>query len=291
MILSPDPRTRATPAAVELPPVIHRPASLFSWRRVAAMILRYVFVFRRSWPRILELIYWPVMNMVVWGLITVFFVRHSSWVAQAVGVLITAVLLWDVLFRSNLGVALSFIEDMWARNLGQLFVSPLRSYELVVAIMIMGALRTLVAVVPAALLALPLYDVWVFGMGPALIAFFANLLIMGWWVGLMVSALVLRYGLGAESLCWLVLFLLAPVSCIYYPVETLPGWLQPVAWALPTAYVFEGMRQVLFDGSVRVDLLLGASLLNVFYMALVGAFFLFMFRLAREKGLLLRQGE
>lgn len=291
MTPSADRRGPKASAADALPPVVHRPASVFSWRRVAAMILRYMFVFRHSWPRVLELVYWPVMNMVVWGLITVFFVQHSSWVAQAIGVLVTAVLLWDVLFRSNLGVALSFIEDMWARNLGQLFVSPLRPYELIVAIMIMGALRTLVAVVPASLLAWPLYDVWVFQMGPPLALYFANLLIMGWWVGLMVSALVLRYGLGAESLCWLVLFLLAPVSCIYYPVEILPVWLQPVAWALPAAYVFEGMRHVLFEGGMRWDLLLGAGLLNVLYMALVGAFFLFMFHLARQKGLLLRQGE
>jgi ABC-2 type transport system permease protein len=286
-----DRRARETLRTGRLPPVRHRPAAWFSWRRVTAMILRYAFVFRRSWPRLLELIYWPVMNMVVWGLITAFFVQHSSWVAQAIGVLITSVLLWDVLFRSNLGVALSFIEDMWARNLGQLFVSPLRPYELIVAIMIMGGLRTLVAVVPAALLAAPLYDVWVFRMGPPLLAFFVHLLVMGWWVGLMVSALVLRYGLGAESLCWLVLFLLAPVSCIYYPVATLPGWLQPVAWALPAAHVFEGMRAVLFDGGFRIDLFFGAMLLNVLYMALACAFFLFMFRLARRKGLLLRQGE
>lgn len=267
------------------------PADLFAWRRIGAMILRHIYVYRGSWPRILELIYWPVMNMVVWGLVTAFFVQHSSWVAQAAGVLIAAVLLWDVLFRSNLGVGLSFIEEMWSRNLGQLFVSPLRPYELMVAIMIMGALRTLVAVIPAMLLAVPLYDYWVFSMGPPLIAYFANLLFMGWWIGLAVAALVLRYGLGAESLCWLVLFLLAPVSCIYYPVATLPAWLQPVAWANPAAHVFEGMRAVMFQGAFRWDLFAGAVGLNLVYGALVAAFFLWMFRIARVRGLLMRQGE
>lgn len=267
------------------------PADLFSWRRIGAMILRHLYVYRGSWPRILELIYWPVMNMVVWGLVTAFFVQHSSWVAQAVGVLIAAVLLWDVLFRSNLGVGLSFIEEMWSRNLGQLFVSPLRPYELMVAIMIMGALRTLVAVIPAMLLAVPLYDYWIFSMGPPLFAYFANLLFMGWWIGLAVAALVLRYGLGAESLCWLVLFMLAPVSCIYYPVATLPAWLQPVAWANPAAYVFEGMRAVMFAGGFRWDLFVGAVALNLFYGALVAGFFLWMFRVARSRGLLMRQGE
>ncbi|MEE9545252.1 MAG: ABC transporter permease [Rhodospirillales bacterium] len=264
---------------------------VFSWRRVAALLLRHLYVLRRSWPRLLELAYWPTMQMMLWGFITTFFLEHSTWVAQAAAVLISAVLLWDVLFRSNLGVALSFIEEIWSRNLGQLFVSPLRPCELVSSLLIMSFIRTIISVTPAAFLALPFFDVWVFQLGPPLIAFFANLLIMGWSVGLVVSALVLRYGLGAESLCWLGIFLVGPISGIYYPIATLPGWLQPVAWALPSAYVFEGMRGVLFEQVFRVDFFAAAVALNVIYLALSCAFFLFMFHTARKKGLLLQQGE
>ena len=264
---------------------------VFSWRRVAALLLRHLYVLRRSWPRLLELAYWPTMQMMLWGFITTFFLDHSTWVAQASAVLISAVLLWDVLFRSNLGVALSFIEEIWSRNLGQLFVSPLRPCELVSSLMIMSFIRTTISVTPAAFLALPFFDVWVFQLGPPLIAFFANLLIMGWSVGLIVSAMVLRYGLGAESLCWLGIFLVGPISGIYYPIATLPGWLRPVAWALPSAHVFEGMRGVLFEQVFRVDLFAAAVALNLVYLALSWAFFLFMFHTAREKGLLLQQGE
>ena len=264
---------------------------VFSWRRVAALLLRHLYVLRRSWPRLLELAYWPTIQMLLWGFITTFFLDHSTWVAQASAVLISAVLLWDVLFRSNLGVALSFIEEIWSRNLGQLFVSPLRPCELVSSLMIMSFIRTIISVTPAAFLAMPFYDVWVFQLGPPLIAFFANLLIMGWSVGLVVSALVLRFGMGAESLCWLGIFLVGPVSGIYYPIATLPGWLQPVAWALPSAYVFEGMRGVLFEQVFRVDFFGAAVALNLVYLALSCAFFLFMFHTARERGLLLQQGE
>ena len=264
---------------------------VFSWRRVAALLLRHLYVLRRSWPRLLELAYWPTIQMLLWGFITTFFLEHSTWVAQAAAVLISAVLLWDVLFRSNLGVALSFIEEIWSRNLGQLFVSPLRPCELVSSLMIMSFIRTIISVTPAAFLAMPFYDVWVFQLGPPLIAFFANLLIMGWSVGLVVSALVLRFGMGAESLCWLGIFLVGPISGIYYPIATLPGWLRPVAWALPSAHVFEGMRGVLFEQVFRVDLFAAAVALNLVYLALSWAFFLFMFHTAREKGLLLQQGE
>ena len=270
---------------------MHAPTSVFSWRRISAMILRHLYVMRRSWPRLLELAYWPLFQMILWGFITVFFLSHSSWVARAAGVLITAVLLWDVLFRANLGLSISFIEEMWSRNLGQLFVSPLRPYELVASLVTMSLIRTLIGVIPAALLALPFYDVWVFGMGLPLLAFFTNLLIMGWSVGLLVSGLLLRFGLGVESLCWLGIFLFAPISGVYYPIAVLPEWLQPVSWSLPSAYVFEGMREVLFEQTFRTDLFWSAVGLNLLYLSASTGFFLYMFHLARRRGLLLQQGE
>jgi ABC-2 type transport system permease protein len=262
-----------------------------SWRRIVAVLLRHLFVLRRSWPRVLELAYWPTVQMVLWGFVTLFFVRHSSWVAEAASVLVSAVLLWDVLFRANLGISVTFMEEMWARNLGQLFVSPLRPYELVVSLALMSLLRTVISVAPAAVLALPLFDVWVFSLGPPLAAFFANLLFFGWTVGLVVAALVLRLGLGAESLAWVAVFALAPLSGVYYPVDVLPAWLQPVAWALPSAYVFEGMRAVLFQHAVRYDLMAAATALNLLYLLAATLFFLAMFRVARQRGLLLQQGE
>jgi ABC-2 type transport system permease protein len=106
-----------------------------------------------------------------------------------------------------------------------------------------------------------------------------------------VSAVVLRYGLGAENICWAVLFLIAPIACVYYPVATLPGWMQWVAWTLPTGYVFEGMRAVLLGEGFRGDLMAGAVLLNALYGTLAALFFLRMFDVARARGLLLRQGE
>lgn len=263
----------------------------FSWRRVWALMLRHLYVLRSSWPRLLELIYWPVVQLVLWGFITGFFVQHSSWVAQATGVLIGAVLLWDVMFRANLGFALTFMEEMWARNLAQLFVSPLKPVELVAALTVMSLIRTVISTAPAALLAAPLFDVWVFGMGPPLLAFFANVLVLGWSVGLLVSALVLRFGLGAESLAWVLLFAIAPLSGIYYPISSLPDWLQPFAWLLPSAHVFEGMRAVLFGEGFRWDLFARAVALNIVYLAAAGAWFLHAVRVARRRGLLLQQGE
>ncbi len=259
--------------------------------RIGAMVLRHAYLLRTSWPRIFEMMYWPTIQMVLWGFITVFLASNSSYIAQATGVLISAVLLWDVLFRGQLGFSLSFLEEIWSRNLGNLSVSPLKPAEMMAALMTMSLMRTLIGVLPAAGLAVVFYEVSVFELGLPLLAFFSNLLVMGWAIGMLVCALILRVGLGAESVAWLAIFLIAPVSAIYYPVEVLPGWLQAVAWTLPTAAVFEGMRAVLIDGQVRGDLLLRAALLNLLYLSIAAATFLYSYQVARRRGLLLQIGE
>lgn len=262
-----------------------------SVRRIAAMVLRYWYLLRGSWPRILELAYWPTVQMIMWGFISQFMATNSTWVAQAAGVLIAAVLLWDVLFRGQLGVSVSFLEEMWSRNLGHLFVSPLRPGEWVAALMTMSLIRTVMGTVPAALLAIPIFGYSIFDMGLPLMAFFANLIIMGWWLGLLIIALILRHGLGAESLAWVAVFLLAPVSAVYYPVAILPGWLQMVAWTLPSAHVFEGMRALMFENAIRWDHLAWATCLNLAYMAAAAGVFMYFFNVARQRGSLLQTGE
>lgn len=263
----------------------------FAVARIYAMVLRYIYLLRRSWPRLLELAYWPTMQMILWGFITQFMLSTSSWLAQASGVLLAGVLLWDVMFRGQLGVSTVFFEEMYSRNLGHLFASPLRPYELVSALLVISLIRTLIGVGGAALLAIPLYHYSIFSMGLPLLAFFVNLLVMGWSIGLLVSALVLRFGLGAENLAWVAIFAVAPVSGIYYPVSVLPDWLRVIADLLPASHVFEGMRAVMFEKIFRIDLFVHAVVLNVFYLALGISVFLGVFRAARQRGLLINVGE
>ncbi|CAA7624578.1 ABC transporter permease [Magnetospirillum sp. UT-4] len=263
----------------------------FSLRRVGAMVLRHLYILRGSWPRVLEMAYWPAVNMVVWGFTSQFFTSHSSWLAQAAGILIGAVILWDVMFRGNLGVSLAFLEEMWSRNLGHLSVSPLRPHELVASMLVMSLIRTVIGVLPAALLAIPLYHFSLFELGLPLIGFWVNLMVTGWAIGLGVSALVLRFGLGAESLAWVLVFAVAPVAGIYYPISTLPAWLQPVAWALPPAHVFEGMRSVMLGHGFDAGLMASAAALNLVYVGAAAALFLRTHHVARQRGLLLNIGE
>ena len=260
-------------------------------RRVAAMVLRNFYLLRGSWPRMIDLVYWPTLQMVLWGFITLFLLEHSSWVARAAGVLLSAALLWDVLFRGQISLFLAFLEEVWSRNLANLLVSPLRPVELALALVAVSFARTLIGVGGAALLAAALFDVSLLALGLPLIGFFANLIVLGWALGLVVSGLVLRFGLGAEGLAWALVFLIQPVSGVYYPVAVLPGWLQPVAAALPSSHVFEGMRAVLIDGTFRADLMATALALNAVWLAAGIGGFLLIVRQARERGLILQTGE
>lgn len=263
----------------------------FSVERVWALVLRHLFLLRGSWTRIAELIYWPMINVVMWGFFSRFITVQSDWMAKAAGVLIGAALLWDVLFRSNLGLSVSFLEEIWSRNLGHLAVSPLTSTELAAALVTMSLIRTVAGMLPSAIGALVLYHYNVFHMGLPLLAFFVNLIITGWAFGLGVSALVLRYGQGAENLAWVIIVAIAPFCGIYYPVSTLPHWLQPISWALPPSHVFEGVRTVAFGNGFPLDQLLITVGLNLAYLALGVTLFIWVNRIARVRGLFLGMGE
>lgn len=259
--------------------------------RIGAMLGRYYYLFRGSVPRMIELAYWPIVQVVLWGFITKFFLEHSSWLVNAAGALLAGVLLWDVLFRGQLGLSISFLEEMWARNLGQLFASPLRPGELMAAMMLGSLLRTSLGLVPATLVAWLLHEYSIYSLGLPLIAFFANLMVFGWAIGLAVCALLIRYGLAAESFAWASIFILAPLSAVYYPVDVLPEAAQAIAAVLPSAHVFEGMRAVMIQGVFRTDLFLWAIGLNVVYIAAGAALFLYAFEIARRRGLILQSGE
>jgi ABC-2 type transport system permease protein len=201
------------------------------------------------------------------------------------------VLLWDILFRGQLGFSISFLEEMWARNMGNLMISPLRPVEFIAALMIMSLIRLAIGMVPVSLLAIAFFGFNLYGLGLALAAFFVNLILTSWSIGILVSGLVLRNGMGAESLAWTFMFVLLPLTCVYYPVAVLPGWLQTISWTLPPTYVFEGMRALLIDQVFRSDLMLAALALNAALFAVTALSFVALLASARRNGSLLQTGE
>ena len=262
-----------------------------SVRRINAIVMRYWYLLRRSFPRVLDLFYWQALDVLMWGFLSQFLAGNSSFVAKAGGILLAGMLLWDVLYRSQLGVSVGFLEEIWSRNLGHLFVSPLRATEWLAALTLVSAARTLVGLGPAVAIAALLYHFSIFDLGFPLAGFLVNLMIMGWWLGLLIVALILRYGQGAENMAWAAAMILSPISAVYYPVSIMPAWLQPVALAFPAAHVFEGMRGVMVDHVFQASSLEWAFGLNLAYLACAGVVFLLAFNDARQRGALLQLGE
>jgi len=267
----------------------------FSLTRVAALVLRYSYVLRSSWLRMLDTIYWPVAQLVTWGFLQTYLLRVNngqfSTVETATGALIGGVLLLDILFRAQQGFSFSFLEDIWSRNVANLLMSPMRPAEFIAALMTMSLIRLVLGTVPITILAIFFFGFNLWSLGVALAAFFVVLVLFSWSVGLVISGLLLRYGMGAESLAWTVMFAIQPLGCVYYPVAVLPGWLQPICWALPPTYVFEGLRSILIRHEMRWDLLAQGFAIDLALFAAAAIAFSRLLKAARRAGTLLQSGE
>ena len=263
-----------------------------SRRRIWGLIYRHIALYKTSWPRVLELAYWPTLQLCIWGFTASFFAsRIGGLGAMAFGLLVGGVLLWEMALRSQMGMTVSFLEEIWSRNLGHVFVSPLRPWELVAALIATSLVKLLIGFLPAVLLAWLLYAFNLFSLGWPLALFGANLMVMGWWVSLGIISIILRHGAGAESFAWLLLFGLTPFSAVYYPVSVLPAAVRPIALALPSTHVFEGMRAVLAHGTLAWGEMGWAVGLNALWLAAAILLFAGQFRAARVRGALISIGE
>ncbi len=260
-------------------------------KRVFAMILRHYYLLSTSWPRVLELIYWPTLNLMVWGFMQQFLSTRTDLFANAGGILVSAILLWDCLFRSQLGVTLSFIEEFWSRNLVNLSVSPLRPAEMILALLATSFIRTSIGVGGATIIAYYVFDFTIVEEVIAFGAYFFNLMIMGWSLGLIICAVLMKYGLAAESLAWAALFLVQPLCGVFYPIDVLPVWLQYFSYIFPATYIFEGMREIFFNNNFVIDLLVNAIFLNLLYVFTAIIIFLKMNKHVRKSGSILLNGE
>ncbi|MCB1133784.1 MAG: ABC transporter permease, partial [Verrucomicrobiae bacterium] len=184
----------------------------FSLHTIGALVLRYVFLYTRNPVRFVELIFWPLVDLLVWGFLTVYLKGESGHGAgSAVMFLIGAMILWDVMFRSQQGVAISFLEDVWTRNLLNVFVAPVRSVEYVGATCVVGTLRICVTLLILSIVAALAYQFHITDLGFALLPFLGNLMLFGWFLGMVSTALIMRWGQAAESLAWAVPFFIQPL--------------------------------------------------------------------------------
>jgi ABC-2 type transport system permease protein len=239
----------------------------------------------------MEIFYWPFLDLVIWGFITMYLVKYQPQVPGFVTFFLGALILWDMLFRSQQGITISFLEELWARNLMNLFASPLTPAEFLASTIAMSIFKVTCVSLVMGICAWLFYGYNVLIMGFWLLPFVLNLVITGWIIGVLTTSLIMRFGQEAEILAWSLVFLFQPISCVFYPLEVLPAWLQAIAWVNPAAHVFEGMRAVLNGTSAPVGHLAWAGGLNGALLVAAVVLFYKTFAYCKVQGSLVRVGE
>ena len=261
------------------------------WHKIYGLSLRHIYLIKSSFPRILDLIYWPSIQVFLWGFISKFFTISSSYYNNTVGVILTAAILYDFLFRSSISYNMMFLEEIWSRNFTNLFIAPIKISEIIAALTITAIFRTMIGLVPAVLLAIPLFGVSIFKLGIPLFFLLIALYIFGISLGLLVTAGLLRFGPSFENIAWASLFFLAPLGCIYYPIEILPNFLQIIAKILPLVHIFEEMRNILINQTVNNVAILKGLFISLIYFFIGVAIFYAAYFGAKIKGTLINIGE
>ena len=262
-----------------------------NWGKVFALSLRHIYLIKGSFPRILDLIYWPTIQIFLWGFISKFFTLSSSYFENTVGIILSAAILYDFLFRSSISYNMMFLEEIWSRNFTNLFIAPIKLSEIITALTFTAIFRTLIGLIPAALIAIPLFGVSIFKIGAPLIFLLITLYIFGVTLGLLVTAGLVRFGPSFENIAWASLFFLAPLGCIYYPIEILPGWLQVIAKLLPLVHIFEEMRNILIHDIINYSQILKAIFISFLYFLIGILIFYLSYNGAKNRGTLINMGE
>ncbi len=260
-------------------------------KRVLAIILRQLYLYKRSMHRVFALFYWPTFELFIWGFLTVYLNRIGAAKFDFIPLLLGGLVFWNLFNRAQQSISVSFLEDIWSRNIGNVFASPIRLMEFLLALVFLSIFQSLISVLVMATLATVFWRLDILQFGPYLALFFLNLFILGWTMGIITTSVIMRFGPSVDILAWSFPLLVQPLSAVFYPVSVLPGFLQKISFLLPTSHVFEGMRAILLGETFLWDRLAWAFGLNVFYFALAVFFFHKMFRMVREKGLLQRHTD
>lgn len=253
--------------------------------RIIGINLRFFYLLRRSYDRLTDMFYWPAIELFIWGLTSSFFLSLAPNIVNLFLTILGGQVLWIMFWRGQYEITVNLLEDLWNRNLINIFVSPLKFTEWIGALVIHSILKAFLSFTFAIILAFVLYKMNIFLLGFYMIPFMLLLIMLGWAVGFFVAAVILRFGTRVQNLAWTFGGFLGPFSAIYYPVSILPGWGQAIAALLPSSYIFEGMREVINKGYLDVRLLLISFVLNLIYLALSLLFLNRSFKKVLEKGL------
>ncbi len=256
-----------------------------SLSRIWAIVLRNMLAERRNIMRISDALYWPVIDIMLWGFTSTWIEKSQVQLSNVVLVVMTGLVLWQVLMRTNYEISIPLIEELWNKSFVSLFVTPLTIWEWILGVMISGVIKTIFVVLFGVLVVWLLYSLNILLIGWMFLPFVISLILFGWVTGFLSASMIVYWGQKVQNLPWIMAFLFAPVSAVYYPITVLPTWAQKIAYCLPLSYIFEGMRMILSTGHIPYSYLLISFALNILYLTLAICLFKYMFEKSRAKGL------
>jgi ABC-2 type transport system permease protein len=256
--------------------------------RIWAIAYRHLALWPRNIDKLVEAFWWPLLDIVLWGLVTVY-VTGAGAGPTAATMFLSAAILWTVVYRSGYEIPLAFLEETWNRNLIHLAVTPLRPIEYLIGALAVSTVKLFLGVIAALTAAWILFAYAPTTLGFAFLPSIVMLAMFGWAIGLAVTGAIVRFGTRIQAFAWTFVFLFQPISCVFYPLATLPAWLQPIARALPTTHVFEGMRSTLITHQPDWSALASAAVLNLIWLAIAFVIAAIGYHRARTAGAIARQ--
>lgn len=255
-----------------------------NFSRIKGVFFRYFYTALKGPHQLSDLFYWPLIDILLWGLTSVWIqTQHTAHNLPLI--LMTGLIFWQIAWRGSVDISTSVLQELWHRNLVNLFSTPLKISEWAFGVIFLCLCKLVITVTFGALAVYILYSLNVFTIGWAFLPFAISLLIFGWTLGFIAASAIVYWGHQVEVFAWMVGFLFAPFSAVFYPVQILPEWAQWVAWSLPTTYIFEGMRSILSTGAFPPHYFWVSLTLNGMYLVLSIALFKYMFNKSRAKGL------
>jgi ABC-2 type transport system permease protein len=256
--------------------------------RMHALVLKYYFNMRRNLDRIFDIFYWPAVGLFTWGFTTLYLedVTQSS---QFISFFLSGFILWTLVQRSQQDLSTALLEDFWNQNIYNTFTSPITNLDLFIATTFYAVSRAVLAFAFLFVLALVFYSFNVLSIGVVGVALLSlSLVLFGSALGTFVSGLIYRFGQRIQVFAWSTVMILQPFSAVFYPRETLPGIFHTISLAVPTSYVFEGMRRSISQEVMPWPELQAAMLLTGVYLVGGYLFFAHFLEKSRQRGYLAR---
>lgn len=257
--------------------------------RIKALTFRNLKLTFRGLDPLVDIFYWPLLDLVIWGFTSFALMKGGS--EQAPLILLSALVMWNTCYRSNLDVSFTLLNELWSRNIVNLFATPVELKEWMTSAMALGLFDSLITAGYGSFMVWLIYGVNIFVVGPILLLIYFLLLLSGWAIGFFSAAWIVYKGQGIQKIVWVLGWFFAPFSGIFYSLDILPTWAQIIAKVIPMSYTYQILRSSIKHGTIPLYPLAMSIILNCVYLTLSLLFFKHMFHKSKKLGLARLEAE